>query len=91
MLAEVRVKLPEVDPEGTVTDDGTDNAELLLDKLTTNPPDAAALFRVTVHVVDCPDRTIAGEQLIVERRTGATALKVKVFETPERVAVKIAV
>lgn len=46
----VAVKLPVVAPEATVTDAGTVTAELLLARLTANPPLAAATFRVTVQL-----------------------------------------
>lgn len=36
-------------PAGTVTEEGTVTALLLLDKLTANPPDPAAADRLTVH------------------------------------------
>jgi hypothetical protein len=44
------VKLAEVDPPATVTDAGTVTAELLLARLTANPPLAAATFSVTVQL-----------------------------------------
>ena len=43
-------KLPVVAPAATVTLAGTVTAELLLARLTTNPPLAAAAFRVTVQL-----------------------------------------
>ncbi len=46
----VAVKLPVVDPEATVTLPGTVTAELLLARLTANPPLAAAVFSVTVQL-----------------------------------------
>lgn len=91
MLAELRVKLAEVAPEATVTDAGTDNAALSLEKLTANPPEEAALFKLTVHVVDWPDSKADGEQFNVERITGATALRVNVLDMPDLVAVNNAV
>jgi len=45
-----------VAPAGTVTATGTATAALLLARLTTNPPLAAAPVRLTVHVsVPAPD------------------------------------
>ena len=44
------MKLAEVDPPATVTDAGTVTAELLLARLTANPPLAAATFSVTVQL-----------------------------------------
>jgi hypothetical protein len=46
----VAVKLPVVAPAATVTLAGTVTAELLLARLTANPPLAAAAFRVTVQL-----------------------------------------
>jgi hypothetical protein len=46
----VAEKLALLAPAATVTDEGTVTAELLLDRLTANPPLAAAVFRVTVQV-----------------------------------------
>ena len=52
MLTEdtVAVKIPAVDPAATVTVAGTVTAELLLARLTANPPLAAATFSVTVQL-----------------------------------------
>ncbi len=44
------VKLPVVAPDATVTLAGTVTAELLLARLTANPPLAAAVFKVTVQL-----------------------------------------
>jgi hypothetical protein len=46
----VAVKLPVVAPAATVTLPGTVTAELLLARLTANPPLAAAAFRVKVQL-----------------------------------------
>jgi hypothetical protein len=46
----VAVKLPVVDPAETFTLAGTETAELLLARLTANPPLAAATFSVTVQL-----------------------------------------
>jgi hypothetical protein len=46
----VAVKLAVVEPAATVTEAGTVTVELLLAKLTVNPPVAAAAFRVTVQL-----------------------------------------
>ena len=46
----VAVKLAVVEPAATVTEPGTVTVELLLARLTVNPPMAAAAFRVTVQL-----------------------------------------
>ncbi|HVN94254.1 MAG TPA: hypothetical protein VMT38_11185 [Terracidiphilus sp.] len=46
----VAVKLALAEPEGTVTDDGTATAVLLLESATANPLLAAAAFNVTVQM-----------------------------------------
>jgi hypothetical protein len=46
----VAVKLAVVAPDATVTEAGSVTAELLLARLTANPPPAAAAFSVTVQV-----------------------------------------
>jgi hypothetical protein len=49
-LATVAVKVAADAPDGTVIDDGTETAALLLLNETVNPPLGAAEFKVTVHV-----------------------------------------
>jgi len=51
-LATVAVKVAADAPDGTVIDDGTETAALLLLNETVNPPLGAAEFKVTVHVSD---------------------------------------
>ena len=46
----VAVKLALLAPDCTVTDEGTLTADLLLARLTVNPPLAAAVFRLTVQL-----------------------------------------
>jgi hypothetical protein len=46
----VAVKLAEVDPAATVTEAGAVTAELLLARLTVNPPVGAAVFSDTVQL-----------------------------------------
>ena len=54
--------VPEVAPEGTVTDAGADAApELELERAITVPPAGAAMVSVTVPVVDVPADTVVGE------------------------------
>jgi hypothetical protein len=49
-LATVAVKTAADAPDGTVTDDGTETAALLLLNDTVNPAPGAAEFKLTVHV-----------------------------------------
>ena len=56
----VAVKVADVDPAATVTDDGTVNAALLLD-IVTAALVVAAVDRVTVQPLDAPELTFAGE------------------------------
>ncbi len=59
--AAVTVKVALVDPAGTVTLDGTVAREvLLLDSVTTAPPDGAALLSVTVPCDVLPENTVVG-------------------------------
>jgi hypothetical protein len=53
----VAVKLALLAPAATLTEDGTLTNELLLDKLTVNPPLAAAAFSVTAQL-SVPDPVI---------------------------------
>src|ERR1700739_2329389 len=64
----VTVTVAEVEPEGTVTLPGTLADELLLFKVTTEPPEGAAELRVTVPVELFPPTTLVGFNL-----TGETA------------------
>jgi hypothetical protein len=62
-VEEVAVKVAEVAPEPTVTEDGTERAELLSDSETTDPPLGAAFDRLTVQVAFDPPFTLAGLQV----------------------------
>src|SRR5438067_6336419 len=65
------VKLALVDPAGTVTFAGTLAAPgWLLDKLTTAPPDGAALGSVTVPVDGLPPVTLVGVTVNVDNVAG---------------------
>jgi hypothetical protein len=63
----VAEKLVLVAPAGTVTEDGTVTAELLVAKFTASPPPLAAPFSVTVHV-SVPDPVI--DELVQESADG---------------------
>ena len=55
MLPAVAVKLAEVAPAATVTEEGAVNSVLLEASATPDPPVGAAALSVTVHVVEAPD------------------------------------
>lgn len=62
----VAVNVADVAATGTVTDDGTGSAVVLLDdSATAIPPDDAGCVSVIVQVVWIPDITLAGEQASV--------------------------
>lgn len=56
------VNVVEVVPAGTMIELGTGSRASLLDSNTSFPPAGAALFNVTVHVVDTPDCKLVGVQ-----------------------------
>ena len=66
---ELVVKVAEVAPEATVTEEGTDRAALFSDSETTAPPLGAAVDRPTVQVVFDPAFTLDGLQ-VKEETTG---------------------
>jgi hypothetical protein len=58
------VNVVEVVPSGTMTElDPSCSSVLLLDSKTSVPPDGAAPFNVTVHVVDAPEFKLLGLQV----------------------------
>ena len=75
-----------VPPEATVTEAGTVAETLLLERLTTNPPAAAGLDRVTVPVLEEPPTTEVGLRTSVEI-AGAVMVRVAVLATELQVAV----
>ena len=72
-------KLAVMVPSGTVTLAATVAAALSLDNVTTAPPGAAGLFKVTVPVEEAPPVTLAGLTTTLES-TGALIVNVAVFE-----------
>jgi hypothetical protein len=81
-VATVAEKLAVVLPGLMVTAEGVDRAILLLERLTVNPPLAAALFRVTVHV-SVPVPVI--EEFVQDREVSAgtpVPLKATTVEAP---------
>ena len=79
----------EVAVAATVTDAGTDRAELVLDRVTTAPPIGAALLSVTVQALVAPEPRLVGLQASDDRETGAIRLTVTFWETPLSDAVTV--
>jgi hypothetical protein len=80
-------------PAVTVTDDGTDAAlVLLLDSMTTAPPDGAGAVNVTVPVPRSPPRIVVGlTEIAASPLTGAVVMvKVPLCDEPLPVAVIVA-
>jgi len=78
----VAVKLIDLDPLGTVIDDGTLSALLLLDRPTMAPPEGADDDSTTVQVDELPAVRLVGEhESDVMEVTGATVM-VAVCELP---------
>jgi hypothetical protein len=87
----VAVNVVVEEPEATETPAGTGRTvPLLLVRVTANAL-VAALLRVTVQVVVCPDCTVAGEQASVLSTTGAARVNEKVRDPPFAAAVTTAV
>ncbi len=76
-------------PAGTVTDDGTDSAELSVETPTLIPPEGAISFRVTVQVAASPEFTLVGVQIKAET-VAWTKLKVVDSSVPFKVALTVA-
>ena len=86
----VAVKLAVVEPAATVTEAGTVTVELLLARLTVNPPVAAAAFRVTVQL-SVPDPVNEPLVQLSPLSTGTPVpLRVTAVEVPvEELLVKV--
>jgi len=88
----VAVKLPVFDPAATVTEAGTVTAELLLAKLTANPPLGAAAFSVTVQLsVPAPVMDPLTQVSALNTGTLVPNCRTKVSATPPAFAVSVAV
>ena len=92
MLPALAVKLAELAPAATVTEDGAVNRALLEANATADPPVGAAALSATVHVVEAPDARLAGlhsrEDTVA---AGAASTIEAVCELPLRVAVMVTV
>jgi len=91
MVPAAAVKLAEVAPVGTMTDEGTLRAPTLLDRDTAAPPAAAAFDRLTVQVEEPPDARLPGAQLNALTTVVATRETEAVWELPLKLAVTVAV
>ena len=76
----VVLKVADVAVAATVTDAGTVRVEFVLLRVTLAPPVGAALFRVTVQVLEEFAPRLVGLQASVDTSTGATRLMVAVAE-----------
>ena len=79
------------DPARTFTEAGTVNAELLAETDTVTPPVGAGAERVRVQVAEAPESRAVALHVNAEMSTGATSVKVAVWEAPFRAAVMVAV
>ena len=90
----VTVNLADVALAAIVTEEGTVTPVAVVDRLTANPPPAAAELIDAVQVDDAPGAMLAGLQVRVES-TGVVRAAVRaieaVFEEPLRDAVTVAV
>jgi hypothetical protein len=80
--AVVTVKVAVVAAANTVTDVGTFRVALVLVSVTLAPPDGAALFKVTIHVLDAFAPILAGLQASEDTAIEATRLTVVFAEAP---------
>jgi len=85
----VAVKVAEVEPFATLTEEGVVSKELSSESATEVPPEDAALVKVTVQVLVAPEARLAGLQASEETRTGATRLTMVLAELPLYVAVVV--
>jgi len=76
IVPRVAVKFAEVLLAGTVTAAGTVSVALLVESATMAPPAGAGWFKVTVQVLEPPDRTLAGLQLRSVKATGMATVMV---------------
>ena len=82
MAAVVALKVADVAAADTVNDAGTVRVALVLDRVTRAPPVGAALFRVTVQVLEELGPRLVGLQASEVTSTGATRLTLALAELP---------
>ena len=87
----VAVNVAEVAPGATVTETGTVNNVVLMDKLMTAPPAEAALLRVTVQAAEVLEVSVSGSQMRLVGTVFVTRLREKLTEEPDSDAVMTAV
>jgi hypothetical protein len=80
MAAAVALKVAAAAPAAIVNEAGTMSEELLLARVTTEPPVGATPLRVTVHVLTALWLRLIGLQAIEETSTVATRLIVALAE-----------
>jgi hypothetical protein len=90
VAAAVALKVAVAAPADTVAEAGTVREELLLARVTAEPPAGAVWFRVTVQVLTAPCPRLAGLQARAEMSTGAERLIVADWEVLPKVAVTVA-
>jgi hypothetical protein len=78
------------DPAGTFTEAGTVNAEPLAETDTMTPPAGAGAESVRVQVEEAPASSVVVLHANAEMSTGATRVKLAVWEARFRVAVMVA-
>jgi hypothetical protein len=78
------------DPAGTFTEAGTVNAKTLAETDTMTPPAGAGAESVRVQVEEAPASSVVVLHANAEMSTGATRVKLAVWEAPFRVAVMVA-
>ena len=91
MVPAVTVKFTEVAPDGTVIDGPVTGSKLLLlDNDTAVPPVGAAWLNVTAQLAVVPEFKLVGLHASDVKTADAVKLMFAVFETPESVAVRVA-
>jgi hypothetical protein len=91
MIPAVAANVAEAAPAATVTDPpGAGRRGLLLASDTATPPAGASVLNVTVHVVAARGISVVGVHACDCSVSGAARLIVTDFDTPLRVAIRVA-